>query len=181
VNWFAYVNNDPVNWVDLWGLSANENPQQRPASSLAQNDPALADIPHMALEGCNFRTYQSVAEFETGLFLTADEIRDSVKVLQSTPNRANPSQMAVDGDLRVNNPDQVVNDAFARLGSPNITGTAGYGQENNQAPDYYQQWGTTPRGGRHSVLLDSNGSLLNDPFYPDINLTNTSQTPIYLH
>ncbi|MDR0638794.1 MAG: RHS repeat-associated core domain-containing protein [Spirochaetaceae bacterium] len=20
VNWFAYVNNDPVNWVDLWGL-----------------------------------------------------------------------------------------------------------------------------------------------------------------
>jgi RHS repeat-associated protein len=23
-NWFAYVNNDPVNWVDLWGLSAND-------------------------------------------------------------------------------------------------------------------------------------------------------------
>jgi hypothetical protein len=23
-NWFAYVNNDPVNFVDLWGLSANE-------------------------------------------------------------------------------------------------------------------------------------------------------------
>jgi RHS repeat-associated protein len=23
-NWFAYVNNDPVNWVDLWGLSAQE-------------------------------------------------------------------------------------------------------------------------------------------------------------
>jgi RHS repeat-associated protein len=21
-NWFAYVNNDPVNWVDLWGLEA---------------------------------------------------------------------------------------------------------------------------------------------------------------
>jgi hypothetical protein len=20
-NWFAYVNNDPVNWVDLWGLA----------------------------------------------------------------------------------------------------------------------------------------------------------------
>jgi uncharacterized protein RhaS with RHS repeats len=19
-NWYAYVNNDPVNWVDLWGL-----------------------------------------------------------------------------------------------------------------------------------------------------------------
>ena len=23
-NWFAYVNNDPVNYVDLWGLSASE-------------------------------------------------------------------------------------------------------------------------------------------------------------
>jgi RHS repeat-associated protein len=23
-NWFVYVNNDPVNWVDLWGLSAND-------------------------------------------------------------------------------------------------------------------------------------------------------------
>jgi RHS repeat-associated protein len=23
-NWFAYVNNDPVNWVDLWGLTASD-------------------------------------------------------------------------------------------------------------------------------------------------------------
>jgi hypothetical protein len=23
-NWFAYVNNDPVNWIDLWGLSQND-------------------------------------------------------------------------------------------------------------------------------------------------------------
>ena len=23
-NWFAYVNNDPVNYVDLWGLLASE-------------------------------------------------------------------------------------------------------------------------------------------------------------
>jgi hypothetical protein len=23
-NWFAYVNNDPVNWVDPWGLSASD-------------------------------------------------------------------------------------------------------------------------------------------------------------
>ncbi|GHU09275.1 hypothetical protein FACS1894151_06700 [Spirochaetia bacterium] len=24
-NWFSYVNNDPVNYLDLWGLSANDN------------------------------------------------------------------------------------------------------------------------------------------------------------
>jgi RHS repeat-associated protein len=23
-NWYAYVNNDPVNWIDLWGLDAND-------------------------------------------------------------------------------------------------------------------------------------------------------------
>ncbi|GHV78201.1 hypothetical protein AGMMS49942_30220 [Spirochaetia bacterium] len=23
-NWFAYVNNDPANWLDLWGLSASD-------------------------------------------------------------------------------------------------------------------------------------------------------------
>jgi RHS repeat-associated protein len=23
-NWFAYVNNDPVNWIDPWGLSQRE-------------------------------------------------------------------------------------------------------------------------------------------------------------
>jgi RHS repeat-associated protein len=23
-NWFSYVNNDPVNWVDLWGLTASD-------------------------------------------------------------------------------------------------------------------------------------------------------------
>jgi RHS repeat-associated protein len=27
-NWFAYVNNDPVNWVDLWGLSASDPKNQ---------------------------------------------------------------------------------------------------------------------------------------------------------
>ena len=26
-NWFAYVNNDPVNYLDLWGLCASDNNQ----------------------------------------------------------------------------------------------------------------------------------------------------------
>jgi RHS repeat-associated protein len=30
-NWFAYVNNDPVNWVDPWGLSASDRGVHRPA------------------------------------------------------------------------------------------------------------------------------------------------------
>jgi RHS repeat-associated protein len=26
-NWFAYVNNDPVNWIDPWGLTASDRSQ----------------------------------------------------------------------------------------------------------------------------------------------------------
>jgi len=33
-NWFAYVNNDPVNYVDLWGLLASEG--QRASSDIAK-------------------------------------------------------------------------------------------------------------------------------------------------
>jgi RHS repeat-associated protein len=36
-NWFAYVNNDPVNWIDLWGLCAVEN-----RSGILQNVPEPA-------------------------------------------------------------------------------------------------------------------------------------------
>jgi len=37
-NWYAYVNNDPVNWVDLWGLSgndANNQPDINPKPTLS--------------------------------------------------------------------------------------------------------------------------------------------------
>jgi RHS repeat-associated protein len=35
-NWFAYVNNDPVNWVDLWGLNASDSQTVR-----IDNDPNI--------------------------------------------------------------------------------------------------------------------------------------------
>jgi RHS repeat-associated protein len=35
-NWFAYVNNDPVNWVDLWGLSASDRSNSPTNSSEVQ-------------------------------------------------------------------------------------------------------------------------------------------------
>jgi RHS repeat-associated protein len=31
-NWFAYVNNDPVNWIDLWGLTASDASSNSSAS-----------------------------------------------------------------------------------------------------------------------------------------------------
>jgi RHS repeat-associated protein len=41
-NWFAYVNNDPVNWIDPWGLEANDNNNPPPA---VQQDPRLEGWP----------------------------------------------------------------------------------------------------------------------------------------
>ena len=36
-NWFAYVNNDPVNYVDLWGLLASENDKIASAINTIKN------------------------------------------------------------------------------------------------------------------------------------------------
>jgi RHS repeat-associated protein len=36
-NWFAYVNNDPVNWVDLWGLKASDKPSSPAISGFGLN------------------------------------------------------------------------------------------------------------------------------------------------
>jgi RHS repeat-associated protein len=33
-NWFAYVNNDPVNWVDLWGLECPKASDTKKINSL---------------------------------------------------------------------------------------------------------------------------------------------------
>jgi RHS repeat-associated protein len=49
-NWFAYVNNDPVNWIDLWGLSTsdvrNENNilQHTNLSGLERTKAEISDI-----------------------------------------------------------------------------------------------------------------------------------------
>jgi RHS repeat-associated protein len=36
-NWFAYVNNDPVNWIDPWGLSASDNRNKGNSFQIGQN------------------------------------------------------------------------------------------------------------------------------------------------
>jgi len=36
-NWFAYVNNDPVNWIDLWGLSPDDKDNANKAETELAN------------------------------------------------------------------------------------------------------------------------------------------------
>jgi RHS repeat-associated protein len=53
-NWFAYVNNDPVNWVDLWGLTASD---KRGAGSFPNGSPeqnAMWEKAEAARQGLTF-------------------------------------------------------------------------------------------------------------------------------
>lgn len=137
-------------------------------------------IDNMSGAGCNFRTYQAVAELTTGLNLTSTEINSAVIMLQNTPNAADTSEMALSLDMTVNNPDQVMNDAFSRLGATGITATAGWGG-NGLPADFTNISGKTSLNSTHHQLGDSSGNLLFDPYTPDIPLTNTSTIDIFLH
>jgi RHS repeat-associated protein len=44
-NWHAYVNNDPVNWIDPWGLSAKD--QKSPLERLTDNMRGLVGTPYV--------------------------------------------------------------------------------------------------------------------------------------
>ena len=64
-NWFAYVNNDPVNYIDLWGLTASDNISNR----LSMQEAFGTDY-----GPCVFRTLLALAETREGRDLTMDEI-----------------------------------------------------------------------------------------------------------
>ena len=164
----------------LDGLDLFEDNAGRPSEPLNQNDPSLSNIPHMASDGCNFRSYQGVAEDDLGKNLTAEEIKDAVDILKKTPDRYNPSRMVIDEEMKVNNPDQVMNDAYDRLGSPDTTATAGWGG-NGRSPDYMNQEGITDNDHEHHVLVDGNGNLVNDPYSPDLHLRDTTTTNIWIN
>jgi hypothetical protein len=40
-NWFAYVNNDPVNYIDLWGLSGSDNSASKYSGLHDEYNPVL--------------------------------------------------------------------------------------------------------------------------------------------
>jgi RHS repeat-associated protein len=42
-NWFAYVNNDPVNWIDPWGLSASD-PK---SNNIGETNTAASQLPYL--------------------------------------------------------------------------------------------------------------------------------------
>lgn len=62
-----------------------------------------------------------------------------------------------------------------------MSATVNWGANANQKPDYYNIVGTTPLGNTHSTLGNKEGKIINDPYAPDIKLSNTEKIPIFLH
>ena len=169
---------DPFTPITNFVSSSVRRVHHVPVGLIDQNDAVLSDIENMARWGCNFRSCQNVAEFETGVALTSDQIKKSVKDLLDAG--------AIQDSMSVSNPDLVINDAFDRLGMPDVTATVGYGGNGND-PDYTIMWGDTPNnsntaGADHARMGDNDSLLLNDPYSPDIeNMTHLYSNAVYLH
>jgi RHS repeat-associated protein len=112
-NWYAYCHNDPVNFVDPWGLVRyDDSGNTIDDSRILQTDSTInLNDNNMSNSGCRFRALQGIAETYIGTNLTADQINQAREDLLESG--------AIDDDMFVNNPSSVINDAFRRLGSFN--------------------------------------------------------------
>jgi RHS repeat-associated protein len=79
-NWFAYVNNDPVNFVDLWGLSASDKKNDA-LSSFTIKSPNIAGLSNTA----KFGEYDAHLESNVGSSSIGGKVNGlSVELKQDT-------------------------------------------------------------------------------------------------
>jgi len=154
-NWYGYANEDPVNFIDRWGLTASDVanaaneiaypfgvqepiPDQTGASGssgavasgmsfLHQNDLPLSGIPGMAQNGCYGRALQAIAEAATGQTLSAAQIAIAV-LFDEAIGAIGPdpgSKNPSTSDMWVSKPNIVVDTAFAILGHPEMFAVVG--------------------------------------------------------
>ncbi|MBP7737018.1 MAG: hypothetical protein KA369_13655 [Spirochaetes bacterium] len=163
----------------LGGKSTSSPVREQGQGLLLQTDRALNQSDTaMQSHGCYFRACQAVAERYAGKRLSADDIKSSREALTK-------SGAIGQGDyaLNVNNPDQVINDAFERLGVKK-TATVGYGGKPDQKRDFTIVAGHTefPSGaaGDHKRLGDANGNEIWDPA-PGGKKSSSRTIDVFLH
>ena len=115
-NWFAYVGNNPVNWVDPDGLKYDEGPADQAYKDRRKNDlikERINDgtIPALPKDGpCYMRALQGCAETYAGKNLTKKDIEGAIHDLTTS------SPSAMEQNFRVNDGPAVIKDALTRLG-----------------------------------------------------------------
>jgi RHS repeat-associated protein len=117
----------------------------------------------MAKYGCHLRALQAFAETYVGIPLTAKQIREARRDLRE--------QGIIGNDLKVKDNAAVINDAFSRLGHPELV--ASVTEYSDNPPGFGEADGTLVRGTNpiskdemyHSQLGDSAGNTLWDPGY----------------
>jgi RHS repeat-associated protein len=108
-NWFSYVNNDPVNWVDLWGLSASDNINTATLSTnnigqideayrgyrMQNSDWASTEIGNTTIgaEGCKVTGASQIISTITGTAVTPDLLSEL------TDSNGNLSQNAITKEI----------------------------------------------------------------------------------
>ena len=115
-NWFSYVGNNPVNWVDPDGLRYDEGPADQAYKDKREKDlikKRINDgtIPALPKDGpCYMRALQGCAETYAGKNLTKKDIEGAIHDLTTS------SPSAMDQDFTVNDGPAVIKDALTRLG-----------------------------------------------------------------
>ena len=115
-NWFAYVGNNPVNWVDPDGLKydeghANQAYKDKREKDLIKQRINDGTIPALPKDGpCYMRALQGCAETYAGKNLTEKDIEGAIHDLTTS------SPAAMEQDFLVNDGAAVIKDALTRLG-----------------------------------------------------------------
>ena len=150
-------------------------------SRIKQNDPRLQE--NIRDTGCYFRSIQSAAEDYVKKNLTPDEINESREdLLNKTFEKWDNKEIltVITNDMTVQNADLVINDAFKRLGHPELTGTLGYGGDDT--PDSIVIYGNTTAPNKwHYKHADEKCVLIFEPHNPFINITNVKTIKVYIH
>ncbi len=117
--------------AELLGAARNGLSGTPPAGIKSQNDDRIADIPNTTLKGCYLRTLQAIAEFLVGKALTdyerVKQIHEAVRRMRALKVKDPKGNhlSAVDAEMIVAGPDQVLEDAFSALGYPEMRASVG--------------------------------------------------------
>ena len=155
---------------------------KRPKTPYKQTSPELDFIPNMKEAGCNFMAELYGIQEMCKTNFSAMEIYSLVKYLQQ---KNNPSPNSAEGEkcltyeMNLRNPDELINKAFEMLGKDK-TGRVNWGNEKDQKPEWTIIKGKTDLQNDHFKYGDSNGSVLWDPYDPELDITDIEVYNVYI-